>query len=79
MLEVKDSSVVSFFDAVDLAAVIIPDGMTTDGPYASLAAAQKVHMPITQTPEQKTIATLSTKDSTLWTIADVADWLKAKG
>lgn len=57
----------------------LPNGFTLAGPYASQAAAQAANQSVVITPAQTTINTLAATASAAWTLANVADWLKAKG
>jgi hypothetical protein len=47
------------------------------GPYATYSAAVAALTPSTLSQNDQTVATLGAKPSNAWTLADIADWLKA--
>jgi len=75
----SDGKIISYTsdDIINLAAP--PAGMTYQGPFATQAAAQAALEPPVVTAQQTTINTLLAKSSATWTLADVEDFLKAKG
>jgi len=54
-----------------------PAGHTYQGPHATLAAAQAALEPAVLTAKQTTLNNLLAKTSATWTLADIADFLKA--
>jgi len=74
-----DGAVISYVS--DDSAGFPPNIPGTDltGPYPSQLLAQQAVQPIVVPPSVTVLGNLTAKDSATWTLADVAEWLKAKG